>query len=290
MRLLGILVTILLACSLSATAAKSVRARKKPVVRKAHAVAARHQAPKPQPKAAKPQSKAAKPLPKVAKPEPAGRGAFLRYKVYSVKELVDQVAKDPVVRKRFSRHFGMPEDRIVQYFKDNLVESYFLEAGKYTVYGVTPAGTIFPTRMSVARGTRVLALRNGEPVLKWACGNPLTRFLPVVKTVQKKVPVEKIVEKTVVKEVEKTVEKPVEKPVDVQVPVEKPEPVYQPKPGDQTAIPRATPVGSHTNLGWLALAAPAIHSHGGGTPEPATMAMVAGGLPVVFFYYKRRKR
>jgi len=226
-----------------------------------------------------------------AKPQPAGPGSFLRYKVYSVRELTQQLEKYPAVRKLYARHFGMPEDKIVQYFKENLVESYVLEDTKFTVYAIGPSGRIYPALQRVKRGTQVLALRNGQPILKWACGNPLSKFLPVVKTVEKQVPVTKVIEKPVVQTVEKTVEKTIEKPVEIQVPVETPTPVYQPK-NAESELPRAQPVtvSKKANYAPLLVGALAFRGHKGEVPEPATAALFAAGLPFLYLLRNRFKR
>lgn len=52
----------------------------------------------------------------------------------------------------------------------------------FHTYWVRRNGSIRSGNERLVKGTRVFALRNGEPVLKWACGNPLTVSLPFVKT------------------------------------------------------------------------------------------------------------
>ena len=108
--------------------------------------------------------------------------SFLVYKVYSVDQLVDQVQANPAIQLKYARHFHVPQSRIVQYLRANLVESYIPETGTYTCYCVRQNGLIYPVKQKFHEGTKVFALRNGEPVLKWVCGNPLSKYLPAVET------------------------------------------------------------------------------------------------------------
>ena len=108
--------------------------------------------------------------------------SYLQYRVYTVGQLIDQVQNNAVVRQRFARHFQIPEDRVVSYMRANLVESYIPQTRRYTVYCVSRSGKFFPVKQMFHKGTKVFALRNGQPVLKWLCGNPLSRFLPTVMT------------------------------------------------------------------------------------------------------------
>jgi len=108
--------------------------------------------------------------------------SFLLYKVYSVDQLIAQVKANPQVQRIYARHFRVPQSRVVQYMQANLVESYIPDTGMYTCYCVRKNGLIYPVKQKFTEGTRVFALRNGEPVLKWICGNPLSKFLPAVET------------------------------------------------------------------------------------------------------------
>ena len=108
--------------------------------------------------------------------------SYLQDRVYTVDQLIQQVQNNPTVRQRFARHFQIPQDRVVSYMRANLVESYIPETRRYTVYCMSPSGRIFAVKQTFHKGTKVFALRNGEPVLKWLCGNPLSKFLPAVQT------------------------------------------------------------------------------------------------------------
>jgi len=108
--------------------------------------------------------------------------SFLVYKVYSVDQLIAEVKANPQIQRIYARHFRVPQSRVVQYMQANLVESYIPDTGLYTCYCVRQNGLIYPVKQKFTEGTKVFALRNGEPVLKWVCGNPLSKFLPAVET------------------------------------------------------------------------------------------------------------
>ncbi len=102
--------------------------------------------------------------------------SYLRYSVYSVNQLIQEVQQDPQVRRRYARQFQIPESQVAQYMRRNLVESWVPQTGTYSVYCVNRAGRVFTVRQKFRKGTKVFALRNGEPVMKWICGNPLMRY------------------------------------------------------------------------------------------------------------------
>ncbi len=102
--------------------------------------------------------------------------SYLRYSVYSVNQLVQEVEANPAVRARYARQFQIPESQVGSYMRRNLVESYVPQSGTYSVYCVNRAGKVYTIRQKFRKGTKVFALRNGEPVMKWICGNPLMRY------------------------------------------------------------------------------------------------------------------
>lgn len=110
-------------------------------------------------------------------PELARRGAFLNQKVDSVSALVKQVSSDPVVAQRYARHFGTTTEQIKSYFANNLRAVTLKKATKVTVYFINPSGKTYTTKRLLPAGTRVFATKDGQPLLEWRCGNPLTRSL-----------------------------------------------------------------------------------------------------------------
>ncbi len=106
--------------------------------------------------------------------------SFLEYRAETVEALALQAERNPRVRARYARHFGIPASRVARFIRENLVVSYLPTSGTYRVYYVSPGGRIYARQTYLRRGTRVLALRNGEPVLNWLCGNAMVPALPRV--------------------------------------------------------------------------------------------------------------
>jgi hypothetical protein len=104
--------------------------------------------------------------------------AFLHVAVGSVPQLARRAETDAAFRARLARHFGVSEDSLAPYIRANLVVSRLPAARVMTTYGVTSGGRIYPVRQRLRRGTRVFATRQGDPVLKFACANPLATRLP----------------------------------------------------------------------------------------------------------------
>lgn len=128
------------------------------------------------------------PLVQAAPRYPTPPASYLRYKVYTINQLVRQVQSDPWVRSAYARTFHIPEADVIDYMKRNVVESYIPVTKTYTVYCVSNTGRIYTIRQVFKAGTKVFALRNGQPVIKWVCGNPLMSHLPKVETKTVKLP------------------------------------------------------------------------------------------------------
>ena len=118
----------------------------------------------------------------IRRQHPTSNGSFLRTMVYSVPDLIDQIGSNPAIAARYARHYHRPAADVVKYLRANVVESYIPHTQVIRTYWVRHNGSITAKQERMERGVRVFALRNGEPVLKWACGNPLTTSLPYVKT------------------------------------------------------------------------------------------------------------
>ena len=192
----------------------------------------------------------------------------------------------------------------------NLVESYVPQTRRYTVYCMSPSGRIFAVKQTFHKGTKVFALRNGDPVLKWLCGNPLSKFLPAVqtKTIKKKPNVK-------VAGAIETLITPAED-VDVLVPNEAVAPEYLPAvPFSLAAVPAALfsggGGGGFSPL-FLLPAALLFSNNGGGgggggttphipippvvppvgpaVPEPSGAVLMLAALPVLALCTVRRRR
>lgn len=113
---------------------------------------------------------------------PTANGSFLGQKVYTVPDLIAQIETNPAIASRYARHYHTTPGKVVHYLRSNVVESYMPRTQVFHTYWIRHNGSIRSGNERLVKGTRVFALRNGEPVLKWACGNPLTVSLPFVKT------------------------------------------------------------------------------------------------------------
>jgi hypothetical protein len=215
--------------------------------------------------------------------------SYLQYRVYTVDQLINQVETNATVRRRFARHFQIPESRVVSYMRANLVESYVPETKRYTVYCVRPSGRFYPIRQTFRRGTKVFALRNGEPVLKWLCGNPLSKMIPDVQTRIVRQTPPRIVLKPSIQELRPT------ETANVLIPNEVPTPMLQPAIPIQLAS-AATPLygrGSSLLPFLLPIALLGVHTGGGhvtpAVPEPSSILYLAAGLPLAVWVIRRKR-
>ena len=222
---------------------------------------------------------------------PTPPDSYLQYKVYTVDQLIQQVADNPAVRRRFARHFQLPENRVVEYMRTNLVESYIPKTGRYTVYCARRSGKFYPVRQTFHRGTRVFALRNGEPVMKWVCGNPLTKFASTVTDVVASRPATKLKPSIVAEFIPSDLENEV-------VPTEAAQ--VQVSPSLQSLVsPVSSAVGNRSSnlaYGFLpALGLLGLNTGGSKSnivtpevPEATPLVYLAIGVPIFFLGVRRR--
>jgi hypothetical protein len=112
------------------------------------------------------------------------RGAFLDYRVDSVKSLVQQVRTNPAVGLRYAKHFHMSTQSVADFFDKNLNLVTLKKPQKSTIYYVRDGKVVSGQRLLPA-GSRVFATKGGTIVLEWRCGNPLTDKLPSKPVVTK---------------------------------------------------------------------------------------------------------
>lgn len=110
--------------------------------------------------------------------ERTGPDSFLTFQIESTEELAAVLRSDPVLRKRYAKHFGVPESQVISFVERALVPYRLPSDRTMTVYGVSKAGKIYAVKTHLRRGTRVWATRSGTPILKWLCANPFTNKLP----------------------------------------------------------------------------------------------------------------
>lgn len=104
-------------------------------------------------------------------------GAFIRRPVKSIEDLITHAKTDPVVMARFTRHFRMTPDKVVAFFR-TLHLAKLANDGVYLVYNVRPDNIIRGRHFNLKKGTLVFADKNGRPVLKKECANPMWMGMP----------------------------------------------------------------------------------------------------------------
>lgn len=237
-----------------------------------------------------------------------GRDRFLDEPALTTDALVDSLKTNKTFRQNIAKHFGLPEERVVEFVQDALVP-YILPADAPVVnYGVTKGGMIYGKKMSLKKGTRVWATRDGSPILKWICSNPLLPKAPVLS----KKPTPSLVSKKVVPNGLQQVAANIEAPAGMEAisggelgfetpatpikvarvpdPLPEPKPIPEPKPEPKPIpVPPLTQI-ARSGIPLLPLAgvagaivrsqptpAPGL-SQPNSVPEPGTLALAALGL------------
>lgn len=207
--------------------------------------------------------------------------SFLQVTANSIPEFIAEVKTNALVRKRMARHFKVSEKELVSYLERNITTVTVKESGRYPVWGVTRTGRIYRSSTYYRRGWRAFGLKNGTPLFKWSCGNPMAAKLPAVP-----LPVAKARPAPSVRRAPPVAAVPVDRPEMIAALATEPQESIPVSPSYVMAVPQS--VGSATPLvvgraipAWLLL--PLVSTGGGGgptpTPEPCTVVIVAtGGL------------
>ncbi|MBI2842266.1 MAG: hypothetical protein HYX78_02590 [Armatimonadetes bacterium] len=220
------------------------------------------------------------------------RGAFLRTRVSSVEEMADQCMRDPVVRARFARHFGIPPERLGDYLRDNVEIRRVTSSKPRKVFFVTPSGQVVSKTSRLRKGEAVFVLKDtGQPLFVQACGNPILKELPPrVKIEAKPLPSYQVLRPTEVPVTREAVPPPPPKaipPVAVLPPEAPIAPVVPLVPGRGAPPLAAVPRAPGARFPFPILIPPLLLGNGNGgrapIPEPggAAMVFVTGLLPVV---------
>ena len=214
--------------------------------------------------------------------------AFLRKPVFSARGLSQQVASDPTVLKRYERHFMLNKDVLKEYFA-KLELMPLRETRRYLVYNVDSHFKINKKMLILQKGTLVFADKNGKPILKRTCGNPMVAYLPpkgqiAAKFIPPKYAISGIdaVESPIVYAMASEPEPMVEPTITpVEPPTVTPTPPVEPLPPALPALPGAFAPA----LPWWPIAVlPFIPGGGGGgpsdppVPEPMTIAVLGMGV------------
>ena len=110
-------------------------------------------------------------------------GSFLRHRVSSTSDLVNQVQNDKVVGLRYRNFYHTDRDKVVDVFK-GLRLIPLPETRKLRVYYYDAHGRVVSEARTIRKGTPVFVDIYGNPVLEVKCGNPVATKLPEVKVSQ----------------------------------------------------------------------------------------------------------
>jgi len=98
--------------------------------------------------------------------------------VKTPQEFADYLRTHQSLRQRYARHFNVSQDKIVDFFRNAVVPTTLKKSQRLMTFGVTKSGSIYAVRTKLPAGTPVWATREGVPVVKWNCANPLSKTLP----------------------------------------------------------------------------------------------------------------
>lgn len=251
-------------------------------------------------------------------------GSYLVYRVSTVSELRSEIAKNSLVRARYAKHFGVSPSELNAFFATEVQLVALKSPVRTQCWYVNKSGGLSAKSKLLPTGTMVFATRDGQPLLSWSCGNPLSAKLPqkkMAKAQQKLAkPETKVMAST--NEVVNGQPKPVETkvanslevitnaaitappaPAVVSIAPVEAAPALATIAAPAVSVAPAIAAASGLGFGWLGAlgaaggAAAALSNGGGGhrspvVPEPSSFVLVATalcGMPV-FYGFRLRKR
>jgi len=108
-------------------------------------------------------------------------GSFLSSPAATSYDLAAQVSSDPLAAARYAKHFGVPKDVLIGYFRDELRPAKLKSDYEAVVYTVSRNGEIKPMRKTLRAGSYVFVDAKGRPVLEAATGNPMVVSLQLAR-------------------------------------------------------------------------------------------------------------
>lgn len=111
-----------------------------------------------------------------------GRDRFNNDPALTTEALLEALKTNRTFRTNLSRHFGIPEERTIEFVQDALVPQVLDRDTRVMNYGVTKAGKIYGKQTTLRKGTRIWGTRDGKPILKWDCSNPLLPKAPILRS------------------------------------------------------------------------------------------------------------
>jgi hypothetical protein len=110
-----------------------------------------------------------------------GRDRFNNNPPLTNEDLVETLKTNKTFRTNLAKHFGVAEERVIEFVQDALIPQTLAQDTRVMNYGVTKSGLIYSKNTKLKKGTRVWATRDGKPILKWDCSNPLLPKIPVLR-------------------------------------------------------------------------------------------------------------
>lgn len=100
------------------------------------------------------------------------RNSYLVRPASTKAELISQVKSERVVMDRYTRHFSMSEQEVIDYL-ETLRLGRLERTGVYTVFGVPRNGKIHVSNQTIRKGSLVWFDSAGQAALLEVCGNPM---------------------------------------------------------------------------------------------------------------------
>lgn len=216
-------------------------------------------------------------------------GAFITGRADSVAGLVKQISTSPIIGERYARHFGVSQDKLVQYLTTNVKIVSLDKPMKSTTYYLTPSGRVVAKFRTFPKGSKMFVTSDGRALLDASCGNPLVKFLPKLPPRATPEPTSQI---TPVTKVEAALpqELPPPLPPVAIPPVEAPvaPAVIQPVT-TAVAVPAVSISPVAKAAAPLLLGVVALHDSNSVVPEPGTILAACSILAPVVIVFRRRR-
>jgi hypothetical protein len=243
------------------------------------------------------------------------RGAFLNRPVSTTAQLVNELKSDPVVLKRYEKHFLLSKSQLIKVFESLHVEP-LTKTKRYLAFGINGNYRESKHWFLYHRGELVFADSHHRPIIKRSCGNPMVTFAPLVSEANKGMHTQPVASAHPATEVAQPSAPAAplnvaEQPANPVVPlpampeattqvavVAPPSGFYNPDPAAVTNLTDLGPVSGGGSDAWAlgvlaGAGAIALADHGGSSgkapvPEPTTILGL--GVGAAFFARKRKAR
>lgn len=107
--------------------------------------------------------------------------SFLPHQPQTVSGLLKQLNGSPELQQRYANHFHTSTADVMTFFRKDLVAQSVPQTRPYTVWMSRADGRKYTRRKTYKKGERILALKDGTPVLSAKCGNPFISHIKFIK-------------------------------------------------------------------------------------------------------------